>query len=181
MKGQEEIRLSADKDDVLLSSLTKKKLIDLLMLHTRNVFRVDGLYFLGIEEKLGIDGAVQVDRQCWKTMGAIEAHEIKKFMRKPRFLLADIMKALQFTSWSLHQKQKTVEVMKGKGVFRVVQCRTQLTRLEKGLPEFPCKEVRYEYLKAFAMELNPQINVACRTCPPDRHSKDYWCEWAFTM
>jgi hypothetical protein len=173
--------LSADKDHVLLSSLTKKKLIDLLMLHTRNVFRVDGLYFLGIEEKFGTDSAVQIDRQCWKTMGAIEAHDIKKYMGKSHFLVADVMNALQFTSWSLDQKHKTVEVNMEKGVFRVVQCRTQLTRLGKGLPEFPCKEVRYEYLKAFAMELNPQINVACRTCPPDRHSKDYWCEWAFTI
>jgi hypothetical protein len=173
--------LSADKDHVLLSSLTKKKLIDLLMLHMRNVFRVDGLYFLGIEEKFGTDSAVQIDRQCWKTMGAIEAHEIKEYMGKSPFLVADVMNALQFTSWSLDQKHKTVKVNMEKGVFRVVQCRTQLTRLGKGLPEFPCKEVRYEYLKAFAMELNPQINVACRTCPPDRHSKDYWCEWAFTM
>jgi hypothetical protein len=177
----EEIGLNADQDHALLSGLTKRKLIDLLIIHTRNIFRVDGLYFLGIEEKFGTRSAVQIDRQCWETMGAMEAHEIKKFMGKSRFPVADFMEALQFTSWSLDQRHKVVDISKEKGVFRVVQCRTQLTRLKKGWSEFPCKEVRYEYLKAFAKELNPQIEVACRMCPPDRRSEDSWCEWEFML
>ena len=173
--------MSADQDSVLLSSLAKEKLIDLLIIHARNTFRVDGLYFLGIEEKFGTESALQIDTKCWKTMGEMEAHEIRKFTGKSRFLIPDAMEALQFTSWSLDQRHKVVDVSEEKGVFRVVQCRTQLTRLKKGLSEFPCKEVRYEYLKAFAKELNPQIEVACRMCPPDRRSEDSWCEWEFML
>lgn len=165
----------------MLSSLTKQKLTDLLLLHVRSIFRVDGLYFLGIEEKSGVEAATLIDKNCWKTMGSIEAHELKKLIEKAHYLIPDIMHLLQYTSWFLNHQNKEMEVSDRKGVFRVVHCRTQLARMQKGLSEFPCRDVRYEYLKAFVTELNPQVNVTCQTCPPDRHSKDYWCEWELTV
>jgi len=171
--------MSADTDHELLSHLPKGKLVNLLRMHARNVLRIDGLYFLGIEEKFGTCSAIEIDRQCWKTMGAIEAHEIKKLMRRSRFTVPKVMQALQLSSWSLYHTDK--EVDEKKGVFRVVRCKTQLTRLKKGLPEFPCKTVRYEYLRAFASELSPQIEVVCRICPPDRDANDSWCEWEFKI
>lgn len=165
----------------MLSNLSKQRLIDLLLVHVRNTFRVDGLYFLGIEGKFGIDAATQIDKDCWNTMGSIEAHELKKLISKPHYVVPDVMHLLQYTSWSLNNRDKEIEISEQKGVFRVTRCRTQLTRMQKGLPEFSCKDVRFEYLKAFVAVLNPQINIECRMCPPDRHSKDSWCEWEFTM
>jgi len=173
--------LNRDRDREYLSSLSVRKLIDLFFVHIRNMFRVDGLYFLGIEEKFGTDAATEIDRSCWRTMAAIEAREIGRFLGKPRFLIPDIMEALQLTSWSLDQKHKEIEVKEGKGVFRVVSCETQLARRKKGLSEFPCKQVRYEYLKAFVQGLNPQANVLCRLCPPDKHTEELWCEWEFNL
>ena len=175
----EEDRLDREKDHALVSSLSKEKLVDLLFMHIRNVFRVDGLYFLGIEKKFGTDVATGIDKSCWKKMAAIEAREIGRFLGRSLFPIPDIMEALQLTSWSLDQGHKEVEVNQAKAVFRVVSCDTQLTRRRKGLPEFPCKQVRFEYLKAFVQELNPQVDVLCHVCPPDRHSEEIWCEWEF--
>lgn len=169
--------MDREKDHELVSSLPEEKLIDLLFMHIRNIFRVDGLYFLGIEKKFGTEVATEIDRSCWKAMAAIEAHEIGRFLGRSQFPIPDIMEALQLTSWSLNQSHKEVEVNQAKGVFRVVSCDTQLTRRRKGLSEFPCKQVRYEYLKVFAQELNPQVDVLCHVCPPDRHSEELWCEW----
>lgn len=171
--------MSEDGDHELLRSLPKQKLVELLLIQARNMFRVDGLYFLAIEEKFGAEKAIEIDEKCWRTMGAIEAREIKKFLGKEHFAVADVMKALQLTGWSLDQRDKEIQVDDGKGIFRVVRCRTQLTRIRKGLSEFGCRPVRHGYLKAFASELNPEINVICRMCPPDRHTEDSWCEWEF--
>lgn len=171
--------MDRDRDRALLSSLPEQKLIDLFFMHIRNIFRVDGLYFLGIERKLGTEAATEIDKSCWRTMAAIEAREIGRFLGRSQFSVPNIMEALQLTSWSLDQRHKEVEVSPAKGVFRVVSCETQLTRRRKGLPEFPCKQVRYEYLRAFAQELNPQLDVLCHVCPPDRHSEKLWCEWEF--
>jgi len=171
--------MSKDGDYELLRSLPKQKLIDLLLIQARNMFRVDGLYFLSIEKMFGAEKAIVIDEHCWRTMGAIEAREIKKFLGKSHFAIADVMEALRFTGWSLDQRDKDIQVDDGKGVFRVVRCRTQLTRIRKGLSEFACKPVRHGYLKAFASELNPEMRVVCKMCPPDRHAENSWCEWEF--
>ena len=57
----------------------------------------------------------------------------------------------------------------------------QKTRIEKGLDEFPCKQVRYGFLQSFAEAFNPEIEVICRVCPPDKHGKNVWCEWEFKL
>lgn len=173
--------MNRERDRAYLAGLPEQKLIDLFYMHVKNIFRVDGLYFLGIEEKFGTQAATEIDRSCWKTMAAIEAREIRRFLERSEFLIPDIVEALQLTSWSLDQRHKEVEVSEDKGLFRVVSCDTQLTRRRKGLSEFPCKQVRHEYLKAFAQELNPEVDVLCHVCPPDKHSENLWCEWEFRL
>jgi hypothetical protein len=54
-------------------------------------------------------------------------------------------------------------------------------RLSKELGEFPCKKVRFGYLKTFAKTLNPNVEVNCLICPPDKHPKEAWCKWEFTL
>jgi hypothetical protein len=45
-----------ESDRKMLEEMPKDRLLDLFVLHIRNVWRVDGLYFLGIEERFGISG-----------------------------------------------------------------------------------------------------------------------------
>jgi hypothetical protein len=161
--------------------LPKKKLLDLVYFQIRNIWRVDGLYFLGIEKDFGTEAASKIDEECWKTMGVLEARQLKETIRAKRWSIPDIMKALRLTSWALDQRDKKVEVRKDRAVFRVVSCGTQLTRLRKGLQEFPCRPIRENYLRAFASELNPNVAVTCNVCPPGPHSESTWCEWEFLM
>jgi hypothetical protein len=175
--------LKAEKDDTqFLVEMPKNQLIDLLMLHIHNLWRVDGLYFMGIEEKFGTDAATEIDANCWNSMGKLEARELREKLgtMKGEMDIATVLWILRNTSWALYQVGKEVELHDDKsGVFRVTKCRTQETRIQKGLGEFPCKKVRYGYLKSFAEELNPELEVVCRTCPPDSHSEGTWCEWEF--
>ena len=170
-----------EKDLQVLYNMTKKQLLELFFLHIKNLWRVDGLYFLGIEEKFGTEEATRIDANCWKTMGKIEARELKKALDLKENDIPALIQAIHNTSWALYQTGKKSEVTAERGLFQVTRCRTQETRLRKGLEEFPCKKVRFSYLESFAKEFNPKIQVICKQCPPDPHHNSSWCQWEFNL
>jgi hypothetical protein len=169
------------EDYEMLNKLPKETLLNLFHLHIRNLWRVDGLYFLGIEEKFGTEAATQIDTNCWKLLGKLEARELKNLLKIEKNDIPALMYALRNTSWSLYQEEKQVETSLAKGVYKVTKCRVQEARIAKTVGVFPCKNVRYSYLKAFANEFNPNITVSCRTAPPDQRREGFWCEWEFTL
>lgn len=150
-------------------------------MHLRNMWAVDGLYYLGIEEKWGTEAATEVDRKVWEVLGKIEARKLKEFFDIKGNDIHSMMKALQYSGWALDLEDKEVVVEENRGIIRNVKCRVQNTRIKKGLDEFGCKPVRWEFLKAFAKEFNPDIVVNCNVCPPDKHPDDLWCEWEFKI
>jgi len=168
-------------DREMLAEMPREKLLDLFFLQIRNIWRVDGLYFLGIEKRFGAQSATEIDRECWDAMARLEARSLGKVLELRADTIDSFMTLLRNSSWALDVAEKEVETSSDKGVFRVVECRTQKTRIAKGLGEFPCKTVRQGYLESFASELNPGIQVRCMTCPPDEHPYGTWCEWEFTM
>jgi len=169
------------EDYELLKGMPLETLLNLFNMQIKNIWRVDGFYFLGIEEKFGTEAATQIDSDCWKVLGKLEARELKALLKPEKNDISSFMFALRNTSWSLYQEQKEVEVSPNKGVYRVAKCRIQQARLSKGLGEFPCKNVRFSYLKSFAEEFNPKIKVNCQICPPNRHPANVWCQWEFTL
>ncbi len=170
------------KEDLeMLDKMSKDKLLELFFLHVKNLWRVDGLYFLGIEEKFGTEAATEIDAGCWKIMGKLEARELRETLEVKDNDVAALIKTLSNTSWALYQTEKEWKASAKQGVFRVTRCRTQETRISKGLGEFPCKQVRFGYLQSFAKEFNPKIEIVCRMCPPDPHTQKTWCEWEFTL
>ncbi len=169
------------EDHEMLNNIPKETLFNLFHMHIRNLWRVDGLYFLGIEEKFGTEAATQIDANCWKLLGKLEARELRNLLKIERSDISALMHALRNTSWSLYQEEKGVETSQGKGVYRVKKCRVQEARIAKEIGVFPCKNVRFSYLKAFVDEFNPNITVNCRKAPPDERREGVWCEWEFTL
>jgi len=169
------------EDYEMLKSMPKETLLELFHMHIRNLWRVDGLYFLGIEEKFGTEAATQIDTNCWKILGKLEARELKNLLRIEKNDVPALMYALRNTSWSLYQEEKQAESSPSKGIYRVTRCRVQETRTSKALDVFPCKNVRFSYLKAFVEEFNPNIKVNCRVAPPEKRPKNVWCEWEFVV
>jgi hypothetical protein len=167
------------EDTKQLTKLSKEQLAAFLFLQLRNLWTVDGLYFLGIEETYGTEVATTIDAHVWEVMGKIEARKLKDFLRITGDDIPSMMKALQYSSWALDLEDKESVVEKNHAILRNVRCRVQNTRREKGLKEFGCKPVRFGFLKAFAKEFNPAIVVKCTICPPDTHPENLWCEWEF--
>ena len=177
-----EYPLGSVEDRKMLASIPKERLLDCLFLQVRNLWRVDGLYFLGIEKKFGTEAATEIDAGVWEVMAGIEAKSLQKMFRvEENPDVAKIMELLQKSSWALDQPFKTTQKNSRHAVLGVDKCRTQETRLTKGLGEFPCKKVRFSYLKNFAKTLNPKVEVKCLVCPPDKHPRDSWCKWEITL
>lgn len=173
--------MGRELDRKLIDKLPKEKLADFIFLHLRNIWAVDGLYYLGIEEKYGTEVATEIDRNVWEILGKIEARRLKELMGIKGNDIPSMLKALQYSGWALDLEDKEIIIEKDRGIIRNVKCRVQNTRKKKGLNEFGCKPVRWGFLKSFAKEFNLNIKVDCNVCPPDKHPDNLWCEWAFTM
>jgi len=172
--------MSRNDDVKLLSLLPKKKIPDYIFMQLRNLWSIDGLYFLGIEEAYGTKTATDIDVQVWEVMGKIEARKLKEFLGITGTDIPSMMNALQYTTWALDLEDKEIMIKKDHAMIRNVRCRLQNTRVSKGLKEFGCKPVRFGFLKAFTKEFNPDIVVKCTVCPPDIHPENLWCQWEFT-
>jgi hypothetical protein len=167
-----------DRRDLL--ELDREVMLDLFFNHIRNLWRVDGLYFLEIEKKYKTDAALAMDIEVHTTLAKMEAKELPKLLGVSGRAIPDLMKVLRHSSWALDQQDKVIEVEPDRAIFRVTACGTQLTRQKKGFGIFPCRAVREGYLNAFVETFNQDLQVICRRCPPDPCSGGTWCEWEFT-
>ena len=175
------INISREKDKEIIKQINKDKLADFIFMHLRNMWAVDGLYYLFIEEKFGKNEATEIDRKVWEVMGKIEARKIKDFFKIKGSDVKTVLNALKYSGWAMDLEDKEIIINKEKGVIRNIKCRVQNSRIKKGLSEFGCKPVRHGFLKAFAKEFNQDVHVICKVCPPDEHPDNLWCEWEFKI
>jgi len=72
--------MSREEDRKLISEIPREKLPDFIFHHLRDLWAVDGLYYIGIEEAFGTEAATEIDRKVWEVMGKIEARRLKEFL-----------------------------------------------------------------------------------------------------
>ncbi len=169
------------EESELLIELGEDRFAELTFMHLRNMWAVDGLYFLGIEEQFGTEAATQIDSNVWKIMGKIEGRKLKKFLSLGEDL-PSMIKGLKYSGWAMDLEDKVWDYRDdGSILLKTVECRIQNTRMKDGLDVFPCKRVRWGFLKAFAAVFNENIEVICNQCPPDELEEGRWCEWIFKM
>ncbi len=167
-------------DVEMFDRMDRQELYDYIFMQIKNTWRVDGLYFLGIERRHDTEEATEVDAECWRYMGKTEARELKKFLGIDEPDPAQVLWLLRHTNWAVSHPHKSFEVRgDGSAVFTVDACRTQLIRLDKGLEPHPCRQVREGYLQAFCSECNPKVALEVVCCPPERERTDIWCQWVF--
>src|SRR4030042_988781 len=77
-KGMSEYPSGSTEDRKTLEKMPTEKLLDYFFLQIRNLWRVDGLYFLGVEKRFGTEVATEIDAAVWETMAAIEAKSLQK-------------------------------------------------------------------------------------------------------
>ncbi|OQX91707.1 MAG: hypothetical protein B6D58_06700 [candidate division Zixibacteria bacterium 4484_95] len=142
----------------------------------------DGLWFQAVENKYGIEVAIELDGVAWSKFSPIEAKRImNRCGLKPGGGIDSLLKALPERLYGLLNKQEVLEADDKHAVFVMKTCRVQDARHKKNLKPFPCKEVGIIEYSEFAKTIDPRIQTKCLHCPPDKYNGQFWCKWEFSI
>ncbi len=165
-----------------LEELSREELYKVIDVYAKAWQAMDSCYFLALEEKYGIDIAIEMDIEAWRRFSPIEARRIMREFGIPKDSgLEGLKKALQYRVYAQLNKQNIEDIDETRFIFRMEECRIQVARKRKGLADFPCKQVGLVEYTEFARTIDPRIKTRCIACPPDPHPEDYWCAWEFTL
>jgi hypothetical protein len=165
-----------------IEDFSKEELIALLRDGAVNWLAHDGLWFRAVEDRFGLEAAMELDKKAWEKFTVLEAKRIMK-----RLALTEgggipaLVQALKLRLYAHINVQETSEVSSSRCVFRMRRCRVQEARERQGLASFPCKSIGIVEYSGFARTIDPRIETRCLGCPPDPKAADSWCSWEFTI
>jgi len=140
---------------------------------------VDALWFLAVEDRFGLDAAVELNERVWEDMGRRSAREIKRRFSIEEKGLKGFVKALKYFPWTTIVGYE-IEERGDRVIISVPRCPPQEARIRMGRGEFPCKEMHFREFRFFAEEIDERIAVRCVFAPPDERPEG-WCRWEFTI
>lgn len=142
----------------------------------------DGLWFLEVEKALGLEKAIELDKNTWEKFTVIEAKRIiQRRHLPPNGGLETLKMALGHRLYAHINKQEIVEETSDSFVFRMTDCRVQTARTRDGRDPFPCKVVGIVEYSLFAATIDARIRTECVSCPPDHRHSGFWCAWKFSL
>lgn len=171
--------MGAVPDRSPLEGLPREELIALLEDGAKNWLAMDGLWFLAVEERWGLEVAIALDEAVWERFSPIEARRI--MARRgiaPAGGLPALADALRFRLYARINEQELQWTERGTLVLKVKTCRVHAARERDGRPPFPCAGVGLVEYSAFAQTIDPRIRTRCLGCPPHR-PEEAWCAWEF--
>ncbi len=160
--------------------MPREKLLQLMDTIAKNWLANDGLWFLSVEGRHGMNDAKRCNDSCWGRFSPFEAWSIKQFLGLSEYPgLEGLKKALKFRMYSRLNVQSIIDEGERCFQFQMNVCRVQEARKRKDLDDYPCKSaglVEYSY---FAEGVDPRIKTECIGCPPDPHPEEWVCAWRF--
>jgi hypothetical protein len=165
-----------------IDELSKDELIELNKIYAKNWLAHDGLWFQSIEEKYGIDMAIEMDREAWRKFTVIEARRLIDFLQLGDNSGIDgLKKALSFRLYSSLNEDEIEIESNNILVYRVKTCRVQASRRKKGMSDFPCKSVGIIEYGLFAKTIDQHFHTEVLSCHPDITNDRYNCIWKFKL
>lgn len=163
----------------VFDEMSREKLLELMTNFAKNWLAHDGLWFQAVERRHGLGEAIEADTEAWERFSPIEAARIKQLLGLPeRAGLEGLERALELRLYAVLNRQSAAREG-GRLRFYMNQCRVQVARRRKGLPDFPCKPVGLVEYSKFAEAIDPRIRTRCIACPPDDHPEEFYCGWEF--
>lgn len=166
--------------DNTLESMTKQELLNVIKMFSRNWLTVDGLWFTLVEDKYGLDAALDLDLKMWERNALIEARRIKKYMGIEGGGIKGVLKAIRFLTVDPSNPFEYSIDGAHEAYIWYTSCLPQEGRIKGGRGEFPCKLMGLACYGILAKEIDPGVNVECVFCPPDDHPSGVWCKWKLT-
>lgn len=165
-----------------ISGLPYERLLELLKVYAKNWLAHDGCWFLSIEKQLGMERAIEFDREAWRQFSVIEAKRIKEFLNlEDNSGVAGLERALKFRLYSTINEQFSKFEDSQTLIHFVKTCRVQEARRRKGLPDFPCQSVGIVEYSMFAKEIDSRIETTSISCPPNISNPEFYCIWKFEI
>lgn len=163
-------------------TMSREELLQALTAFAKNWLAHDGCWFVAAEERLGMEGAMDLDAASWRRFAAAEARRIIEVFAVPHGGgLQALERALSLRMYALLNTQHAEWSDDGRTLRFVMDgCRVQETRRRKGLPDFPCRPVGDVEFSTFARAVDPRIVTRCVHCPPDPNAAGA-CTWEFTL
>ncbi len=166
----------------LLRTLSKDELVRIVVDDAKNWLAHDGLWFQAVEAAHGMEAAIAADKAAWERFTVVEATRIMdRLGLKPGGGIPALVECLRHRLYSRLNVQEVTDVTEHRAVLVMRECRVQVARKRKGLPDFPCKPVGLVEYAEFARAIDPRIRTRCIACPPDPRPEHTWCEWEFTI
>lgn len=142
----------------------------------------DGLWFLEVEKRYGLQTAIDLDAECWGRFSPLEANRImNRLGLRQNGGIDSLITALNHRLYSHINKQMVERIDDSTIILRMNSCRVQAARERKGLELFPCREVGITEYSTFATAVDSRIRTRCLICPPDPKPDDHYCAWEFTL
>lgn len=161
-------------------NLPPEELIALLEDGAKNWLAMDGLWFLAVEERFGLETAIALDRAVWERFSPIEARRIMaRHGIAPAGGLPALAAALRYRLYAHLNEHELEWTERRMLVLKVKTCRVHAARERDGRPPFPCCGVGLVEYTAFAQAIDPRIRTRCLGCPPHR-PEGAWCAWEFS-
>ena len=165
----------------IIEKLTRDDLLELIDIYSKNWLAMDGVWFQSIEQKYGMDEAIEHDINAWRQFTEIEAARIKKFLRLPeRSGLEGLRRALSFRM-AANINDYEITMQDNVLIYRTLDCRVQNARKRKGMEFHPCKTVGIVEYTYFAKAVDDRFSCETISCYPDITDPDCNCSWKFIL
>ena len=164
-----------------IENLSKEDLLKLLDIYSKNWLAMDGVWFQSVENKFGMDEAMEHDENVWRAFTVIEANRIKNFLQLPQNSgIAGLAKALRYRMYANINKDEIIT--NGTTlIYRTLDCRVQNARARKGMQFHPCKSVGIVEYTFFAKTIDERFECEAISCYPDITDDSCSCSWKFTL
>ena len=138
-----------------LKDYSKEQLIELIENYCKNWLAMDGVWFQSVEQKYGMDEAMEHDCAIWEKFTVIEAKRIKAFLNLPDNAgIEGLKQALKLRLYANINRDEII-VEGNTLTYRTTECRVQHARTSKGM-ELQARAWNCTRAKAWAL-----LNTAC--------------------
>ncbi len=161
------------------SRIPIEKLVELC---SRSAYTLDGLWFTLVEEKFGLDAALEIDVEVWRRLCLVQARRVQKYFSIDEdSSIRRLIKVIELDPILAVFEPRAVGLTDNRAVLRFTDCPPQKARVRDGRGEFLCKPVGIAFLSSYVEVIDPRIKLTCLRCPPDKHPSQFWCEWQFEI
>ncbi len=164
-----------------LRKMKKEDLLKIIDIYSKNWLALDGVWFQSVEQKLGMDEAIEHDENAWRKFTVIEAGRIKDFLHlSDRPGIEGLKQALKLRIYSNINEDEII-IRGNVLIYRTLDCRVQNARKRKGMEFHPCKSVGILEYTYFARTIDDRFSCEAISCFPDITDDTCSCAWKFTL